>query len=75
MEHIKTNRPELMTAVSKAVEMEESLADLHVHTSLKFKDKSLQNLFKSLSEADRGHVSDMQRYQTILDLPHSEMRG
>jgi rubrerythrin len=75
MDHIKINKPELMTAVSKAVEMEDSLADLHVQTSLKFKDESMQNLFKSLSEADRGHVSDLQRYQTILNLPQSEMRG
>jgi rubrerythrin len=75
MEHIKSNKPELMTAVSKAVEMEERLADLHVHTSLKFKEESMQNLFKSLSEADHGHVSDMQRFQTILDLPQSQMRG
>lgn len=75
IEHIKHTAPELMTAVSKAVEMEESLADLHVHTSLKFKDDSMQKLFKSLSDADRGHVSDMLLYRTILDLPQSEMDG
>lgn len=75
LEHIKNNKPELLTAVSKALEMEEKLADLHAHTSLNFKEESMQNLFKALSEADRGHVADMQRYQTILCLPLTEMEG
>ena len=67
LEHIKTNRPELMTAVSKSVEMEEILADLHVHTSLNFRDDSMQDLFKALSEADNEHVADMQRYRKTLN--------
>jgi len=75
MDHIRSNKPDLLTALSKALEMEEKLADLHAHTSLKFKEESMHNLFRVLGEADRGHVSDMQRYQTILHLPHSEMRG
>jgi rubrerythrin len=75
LEHIKSNKPELLTAVSKAVEMENKLADLHVHTSLHFKEEAMQNLFKSLSDADRDHVSDMQRYRTILHLPLCEMEG
>jgi hypothetical protein len=75
MNHIKSNKPDLETAVSKALEMEEKLADLHVQTSLTFKEESMQQLFMALSEADRGHVTDMKRYQTILHLPHSQMRG
>lgn len=75
MDNIKSNKPELLTAVSKAVEMEGKLADLHAHTSLNFKEESMQKLFKALSEADRDHVTDLQRYQTILYLPQSEMEG
>jgi rubrerythrin len=74
-DHIKSNKPDLLTAVSKALEMEDKLANLHVHTSLNFKEESMQNLFKSLSDADRGHVSDLERYRTILCLPQSEMEG
>lgn len=75
MNNIKNIKPDLMTAVSKAVEMEEALADLHVQTALKFKEESMHNLFKALSEADRGHVTDLQRYRSILYLPLSEMKG
>lgn len=73
MDHIKINQPELLTAVSKAVDMEEQLADLHAHTSLTFKDESMQDLFRALSNADRDHVSDIQRYRSILFLPLCEM--
>lgn len=75
LNNIKSNKPGLLTAVSKAVEMEEKLADLHVHTSLQFKDDSMQRLFKVLGEADRGHVADLQCYKSILYLPFSEMKG
>jgi rubrerythrin len=67
LEQIKHNKPELLAAVLKALEMEEKLADLHVHTSLHFRDESMQNLFKALSEADSDHVADMQRYRTTLN--------
>ncbi len=75
MSNIRSAKPDLLTAVSKAVEMEEKLADLHIQTSLKFRDESMQNMFKALSEADRGHVSELQRYRSILYLPLSEMEG
>lgn len=75
MDHIKSNKPDLLAAVSKAVEMEERLADLHARTALKFRDESLQKLFKVLSEADRDHVVDLQSSRTILFLPHCEMGG
>jgi rubrerythrin len=75
IDHVKSNKPELMTAVSRALEMEVKLADLHVNTSLKFNDGSIQNLFRSLSEADKEHVTDLQRYQTILNLPYCDMKG
>lgn len=75
MEHIKQSSPKLETAVAKALEMEEKLADLHVHTALHFKDSSMQSMFKALSEADRDHVCDLERFQTILNLPHTDMTG
>lgn len=73
MNNVKHTKPDLLIAVSKAVEMEEKLANLHVHTSLKFKEESMQRLFKTLSEADRDHVADLQRYRSILYLPQTEM--
>jgi rubrerythrin len=71
---IKSSKPELLTAFTKAIEMEEKLADLHISTSLRFEDESMQNLFKALSEADRDHVADLKHYHSILYLPHCEMK-
>jgi len=71
--HVKGTKPELLTAVSKAVEMEEKLADLHVNAALHFKEESMRKLFKSLSKADHCHIADLQRYRTILYLPQCEM--
>ena len=73
MDYVKINRPELLTAVSKAVEMEEQLADLHAQTSLNFKDESMKDLFRALSAADHGHVADIQQYRSVLFLPLSPM--
>jgi rubrerythrin len=75
LEHVKNNKPELLSAVSKAIEMEESLADLHAHTSLHFRDKSMQSLFKALSDADHDHVADMQRYRNYMFMPLCEIGG
>lgn len=73
--HIKNNRQDLFTAVSTAVEMEENLADLHVHNSLNFKDVTMQSLFKAMSAYDRGHIADLQTFQSNLNLPLREMEG
>lgn len=73
--HVKSNKPDLLTAVSEAVEMEEKLADLHAYTALNFRDDSLQRLFKALSDADSEHVAALQRYQAVLYLPQSDMHG
>jgi hypothetical protein len=74
-DHIKSNKPDLLHAVSNAVRMEEQLADLHAHSSLKFKEESMQKLFRALYDADRGHIADLRQYLTVLSLPKSEMTG
>jgi len=74
-EIIKDNKPDLLTAVSKVLEMEEKLADLHVYTALNFKEESMQKLFKAMSDSDCDHIAALQRYQTILYLPQCEMGG
>jgi rubrerythrin len=72
-EQVKNNRPELITAISNAVELEEKLADLHVHTALRFKEESMQKLFKTMGEADCDHVAALQQYRTVLSLSLSPM--
>ena len=73
MEYIKNNKPGILTAVSKAVELEERLAELHVQSSLNFKDKSIHNLFKAMSKTDYDPVAALKLYWTILYLPQCEI--
>ncbi len=72
---VKHKTPDLIGAFNLAVEMEENLADLHVQTAVRFKDESLVRLFEAIGRADQEHVSAMKRFQTILLLPVSEMKG
>ncbi len=72
-DHVRKNPPDPLTAISKAVEMEEQLSDMHAHTAIKFKEESIRQLFQSLSDADSNHVSELQRYRAILSLPQTEM--
>lgn len=73
--HIRNNSQDLLGAVSTAVEMEEKLADLHVHTALNFKDETMKSLFKAMSEYDSSHITDLQGFQLRLRLPQHEKRG
>ncbi len=73
LNQVSHSTPELLTAVTKAIEMEDVLADLHAHISLNFNDSNMQNLFRALSEADRDHISALKQYRTILYLPQSDM--
>jgi len=69
IDHVKDNKPELLAAVSEAVELEEDIAELHAYNALDFKAESLRNLFKLLSESDRDHIDALQRYRSTLSDP------
>lgn len=73
MKYVKDNKLEILTALSKAVELEEMLTDLHVHSSLIFKDESMQNMFSAMRKVDCDHVAALKRYWAILSLPQCEM--
>jgi len=55
--------PDLVTAVAKAVELEEELACLHAQASMHFRDRSLGRLFSALNDAGRLHVDELQRFR------------
>ncbi len=72
---IKHKAPDLITAFSAALEMEEHIVQLHVQSALRYEDKSVQELFTALGEADQEHVTSLRKYMSVLLLPQSEMRG
>lgn len=73
LQYVRSNPPDLITALQKAIEMEESIADLHMNSAVKFTDKDIHQLFKAMYDADQGHVESLRLYLTIAELSSTEM--
>lgn len=73
LEFVKKQPPDLLTALKKAIEMEEALADLHMKSAVSFEDKSTADLFLFMHKSDNGHIESLKRYLAILELPKTEM--
>lgn len=71
LDHVRKNPPEPEVALNKAIEMEESLGDLHLDSAVIFKDDSINQMFRALRNFDQEHVTAMQRCLTILQLSES----
>jgi rubrerythrin len=75
LSHVRQTPPDIFLAITKAIEMEEALADLHLDSSIKFKDEQVQNMFKALQTHDIDHIDSLRHYQAVLFLPKTEMVG
>jgi rubrerythrin len=75
LEHVRQSPPDIITALSKAIDLEQRLAGLHMENSVIFKDKAIQKLFQALSEYDQDHVKSLQHYLSVVTLHQSEMVG
>lgn len=73
LDTVRRHPPDLSEALSLSIEMEESLADLHVQSAVRFRDESVARLFQALGRADLEHVEELKRYRMVLMLPVSEM--
>jgi rubrerythrin len=75
LEHVHLHPPDLVTALTKAIEMEESLADLHLDNSVCFHDESIKKMFQALREFDQDHVKALRHCLAVMMLPKAEMVG
>lgn len=75
LEHVHQNPPDIVTALTRAIEMEESLSDLHLDVSVRFHDQSVSRMFQALREFDRDHVKSLRHCLAIMMLPGAEMAG
>lgn len=75
LDHVRQNPPDIVTALTRAIEMEESLSDLHLDSSVHFHDKSIAAMFQALREFDQDHVKSLRHCLAIMMLPKSEMVG
>jgi len=75
LEHVRQSPPDIVTALTKAIEMEESLADLHLESSVRFHDESVIRMFEALREFDQNHVAALRHCLSVMMLPNAEMAG
>jgi rubrerythrin len=73
--HVRQNPPDIVTALTRAIEMEESIADLHLDISVRFHDESISRMFQALREFDQDHVKSLRHCLAILTLSKAEMVG
>ena len=75
LSHVRQQPPDLETALSRAIEMEESLADLHMESVVKFTDGSIQKIFRAMMCFDQEHVQSLKRFLAIVTLSRTDMVG
>jgi len=75
LDHVRMQPPDLLTALKKAIEMEEAIADIHLESSVVFKDSHVYELFRAMCDADQGHVESLKMYLAVVELPLSDMRS
>jgi rubrerythrin len=73
LSHVQETPPDIFLAITKAIEMEVALADLHIDSSTKFTDIQIKNMFKSLQGHDQEHIDALRHHYSILFLPRTEM--
>src|SRR5450631_1593068 len=72
LEHVRQSPPDIVTALTKAIEMEENIADLHLESSVRFHDESIRKMFKALQEFDQDHVKALRHCLAIVTLSKAE---
>ena len=75
LEHVRENPPDIVTALTRAIEMEEALLDLHLDSSTRFHDENIRKMFKSLMAFDHDHIKVLRQCLVIMTLSKSEMVG
>jgi len=75
LDHVRQNPPDIVTALTKAIEMEESLSELHLDSSVRFHDESTSRMFQALQEHDQDHIKSLRHCLAVMMLPKAEMVG
>ncbi|KAB0669652.1 hypothetical protein F6V30_12690 [Oryzomonas sagensis] len=73
--HVRQQPPDLETALSRAIEMEEALADLHMESVVRFADDSIQKIFRAMMRFDQEHVQLLKKFLTDVTKPRTERDG
>lgn len=64
--------PILRTALNNAIKMEELMAGLHIDTSGRFKDESVQQRFQAVLDSDQEHIHLLREFLVSVSPPTNE---
>jgi rubrerythrin len=73
LEHVRQNPPDIVTALQKAIEMEESIADLHMESAVRSRDAHIHDMFQAMRKFDQGHMEALNVMLAVMKLPQTEM--
>ena len=59
-QNVETNRPSLADAFDLALKIENSLAEFHINSVLKFSNSKISELFLHMEKYDQGHLELLQ---------------
>jgi rubrerythrin len=75
LNHVRQSPPDIVTALTRSIEMEESLADVHLDSSVRFHEESISRMFLALRDFDQDHVKSMRHCLAVMTLSKTEMVG
>jgi rubrerythrin len=75
LEHVRTTPPDMETAFSKAIDMEEYLASMHMDCAVRYGNESIKRMFQSFSDFDQDHVKALKHQLAVIMLPKAVMVG
>lgn len=75
LEYVRATPPDMETAFTKAIEMEEYLASLHMDCAVRYGNESIKKMFQSFSSFDQDHVKALKHQLAVILLPKAQMVG
>jgi rubrerythrin len=66
LQHLRNNPPDIVTALTKAIEMEEKLMTLHASTVVDFESADVRKLFIAMQCFDKEHILALRKQLSLI---------
>lgn len=67
LREVRTERPDVVTALRRAIRLEEEMASLHLNAAVRFESPSHAKLFRAMMAADKAHVAALREELARLE--------
>ena len=73
LDHVRQDPPDIVTALQKAIEMEEAISDIHMESAVRSKDAHIHDMFQAMQNFDKGNLESLKSMFAVVSLPQTEM--